>query len=103
MLFPYAFRLDMCRRQYANDACNRGTAGRRGPKFSFKSEHATVSFTNVPHTNVLTTFIRQTLYKLKFHFFTEMKLLLLFETKSIYPTRINIYKIILMFLLDFTL
>jgi hypothetical protein len=22
------YRLDMCRRQYANDACNRGTAGK---------------------------------------------------------------------------
>lgn len=26
-LIIYDYRLDMCRRQYANDACNRGTAG----------------------------------------------------------------------------
>lgn len=26
--FYYYCRLDMCRRQYANDVCNRGTAGR---------------------------------------------------------------------------
>lgn len=29
LFFPYNFRLDMCRRQFPNDACNRGTAGRR--------------------------------------------------------------------------
>jgi hypothetical protein len=26
--YVYVSRLDMCRRQYANDACNRGTAGK---------------------------------------------------------------------------
>lgn len=30
MLFDVNCRLDMCRRQYANDACNRGTAGNFG-------------------------------------------------------------------------
>lgn len=30
MLFDINCRLDMCRRQYANDACNRGTAGNFG-------------------------------------------------------------------------
>lgn len=30
-LLPIFYRLDMCRRQYANDACNRGTAGNYRP------------------------------------------------------------------------
>lgn len=30
------FRLDMCRRQYANDACNRGTAGNKMEQMSMK-------------------------------------------------------------------
>lgn len=38
--FDVNCRLDMCRRQYANDACNRGTAGNFGTDPSIRSRWA---------------------------------------------------------------
>lgn len=45
------FRLDMCRRQYANDACNRGTAGRRVSK-TYIPKSTPLVFHLVPHPPV---------------------------------------------------
>jgi len=96
LLLTTNYRLDMCRRQYANDACNRGTAGNHCKnRLNFQAIETNIFF--YFKINQLASLL------IPYCFFVSLCLSLCIIVSSLCKNTLDIYKKILSLLFHHTL